>query len=265
MSSIKDSFSISKMIKIYDVPIDFSESVSLIYDEDTELEAITLERSLIALKSTFVKSVNIYDFSFLENPYSGNFKDVIIFVNDENKAKIILDNVWALENKGYLITCNSKIKGKGQVNVLHFSPDELCEVNVSLSLLKKVSSFINNERSKDLLRELNSLDNLNEWILSKVKEINFNSEIFLSPVFFPAITLMSKILDKNVKRFYEKPSSKDVIFITTGVDAIVVRKREFELRNSNLNVKEILLDIDPLLAPIYLILMTYLFKRVNGE
>jgi len=264
LPSPKDSFSLSRYLKFYDIPINFSENISLLYDEDTELEAFTLERSLIALKGSFVKSINIYEFSLLENAYSVNFKDVVIFVNDENKSRIILDNLWALENQGYLITCNNKIKSKGQIRVFSFPSDELCNVNLSLSIIKKVSNLVNNERSKDLIKELNNLNNLDQWLISKIREIDFQSEFFLSPVYYPAITIMSKILNRNVKRFYELPSSSNITFITTGADALIIRKKEFELRSSGKNVKEVLLDIDPLLAPIYLTLMTYLFKQLNG-
>ncbi|BFI75126.1 hypothetical protein YN1HA_12240 [Sulfurisphaera ohwakuensis] len=263
LSSFKDSFSISKKINFYNIPVEIPENLTLVYDEDTELEAFTLERSIISLKGTFVKSVSLYEFSFLENPYSGSFKDIVVFVNDDNKARIILDNIWALENIGYLITCNSKIKGKGNIKVLYFS-DELCEINVSLSLIRKVATEVNNKRAEDIIKELENINSLNQWLLMKLNEINFDKEIFLSPIFFPALTLMRKYLNKDVKRFYDIPTSKDLIFITSGVDSIIVRKREFELRNSMFNVREILLDIDPLLAPIYLILMTYLFKRVKG-
>ena len=264
LSSPKDSFSLSKYLKFYDIPINFPENLSILYDEDTELEAFTLERSLIALKGSLVKSINIYEFSLLENPYSINLKDVVIFVNDENKSRIILDNLWALENQGYLITCNNKIKSKGQIKLISFPSDELCDVNLSLSIVKKISSLVNNQRSKDLIKELESINNLDQWLISKIQEIDFNSELFLSPIYYPSITLMSKMLNRNVKRFYELPSSNSISFITTGADALVIRKREFELRSSGKNVKEVLLDIDPLLAPIYLVLMTYLFKQLNG-
>jgi len=264
LSGSKDSFSLTKYLKFYEIPIDFSDNVSLLYDEDTELEAFTLERSLIALKGSFVKTTSIYEFSLLENPYSVNLRDVVVFVNDENKSKIILDNLWALENQGYLITCNNKIKSKGQIKVISFPSDELCDINISLSIIRKISSSVNNERSKGLIKELESINNLDQWLISKIQEIDFNSEILLSPVYYPAITLMSKILNKNVRKFYEMPSSNMVSFITTGADAVIVRKKEFELRSSGKNVKEVLLDIDPLLAPIYLVLMTYLFKQLKG-
>lgn len=251
------------MIRFYNIPLDFSDNVTIIYDEDTELIAFTLERSLISLRETFVKSVSVYEFSFLENPYSGNFKDVIIVVNDENKSRTILDNTWALQNRGFLLTCNDKIKSKGDVKVLNFQ-GELCEVSLSLSLLRKVAYQGNNIRAKDIIKELDSLSTIDNWLLTKLNDIDFNADLFLSPVFYPAITLMSKILNKNIHKYFEIPEGKKVVFLTTGVDSIIVRKREFEMRNSNLDVKEVIVDIDPLLAPIYLILMTYLFKRVNG-
>lgn len=264
LSSSKDSPSITKLLKFYDIPLEPSENEVILYDEDTELQAFTLERSLIALRGTYVKSISIYDFSLLENPYSVSSANVLIFVNDENKSRIILDNVWALENKGTLITCNPRIKSKGKIKVFSLPSDELCNINLSLSLIRKVSTSINNERSKDLIKELENLNNLDEWLVSKIHEIDFQGEFFLSPVYFPAITVIERTLGKEVKKFYEIPSTDNLIFITTGVDALVVRKREFELRSSGKNVKEVLLDIDPLLAPIYLTLMTYLFKQLKG-
>lgn len=262
LPSPNKSPSISKLIKFYDIPVEFTDNLTLIYDEDTELEASVLERALIALKGVFVKSVSIYDFSFLENPYTETLKNVVIFVNDENKSKLILDNTWALNNAGYLFTCNNKIKAKGNIQVFTFS-DELCEVNLALSLLKKVVSKYSNERGKRLLEEINDLTSLDSWLLEKLKDIDFNTEIFLSPVFFPALGIMRKLLNKEIKRFYDLASSNNLTFITTGVDYIVVRKREFELRSSK-SVKEVMIDVDPLIAPIYLILLTYLFKQVKG-
>jgi hypothetical protein len=51
--------------------------------------------------------------------------------------------------------------------------------------------------------------------------------------------------------------SNDANIIYTGVDSIPMRRISFELRKKGKKVKEILLDVEPLLAPIYLSLMTY--------
>jgi hypothetical protein len=67
-------------------------------------------------------------------------------------------------------------------------------------------------------------------------------------------------LGKVVKTYYDTNFSNSSL-IYTGIDTLVMRRILFKLKKKNLSIKEILLDTEPLMAPIYLTIISYILKR----
>ncbi|TRM84531.1 hypothetical protein DJ526_11995, partial [Sulfolobus sp. A20-N-G8] len=64
---------------------------------------------------------------------------------------------------------------------------------------------------------------------------------------------------------FDKIILTDSQIITTGVDAYMMRRISSYLRANGKNVKEVLLDTDPLMAPIYLSMILFYLKEVKEE
>ncbi len=238
-------------IKSINLPKDFSV---IAYGKGMELPAYTLERSIINLEGRIVKTVPIHELILMEDSYADSGK-VIFFVNDQNESREVLDNTWALNLEGYLFSC-SEIKPKGKIEVISFKQD-LCEINLSLSILYTKASSSNGVREKRILKDLDFSD-IDEFLSEKSNEIDLSlQDIILSPILLPSRYFVEKNLNKDVKDYYSMNFSNDANIIYTGVDSIPMRRISFELRKKGKKVKEVLLDVEPLLAPIYLSLISY--------
>ena len=238
-------------VKSINLPKDFS---IIAYGKGMELPAYTLERSIINLEGRVVKTVPIHELTLVEDAYAEPGK-ILLFINDQNESREVLDNTWALNLEGYLFSCDD-IKPKGKVEVFSFKQD-LCEVNLSLSILYTEASLIKGVRSNRILEELDFSD-IDDFLAEKSKELDLSlPEIVLSPILLPSRYFVEKNLNKDVKDYYSVNFLSDANIIYTGVDSIPMRRISFELRRKGKKVKEVLLDVEPLLAPIYLSLMTY--------
>ncbi|AWR96692.2 hypothetical protein DFR86_03385 [Acidianus sulfidivorans JP7] len=228
------------------------------YGKGMELPAYTLERSIINLKGNFVKTVSLHELIFLEEAYSSDIDNVLIFLNDVNEAREFLDTSWALNVKGEIITC-SDIKPKGNISVFKFS-SEMCEVNLALSLLNSIAKSSNSPRGRRIINEMDFSD-LDSFLDEKSKEIDlsFNSFV-LSPILSPAKYSLEKNLGKDIKE-YNDINFYDSIIMYTGVDSMIMRRIYFELKKEGKKVKEFILDVEPLFAPIYLSLISYYIKE----
>lgn len=227
------------------------------YGKGMELPAYTLERSIINLQGTLVKTVPIHELIFMEEAYS-SVNNILVFLNDQNEAKELLDASWALNVKGEIITC-SDIKAKGEIQIVNF-PSEICEIELSLSLLNTIARKSSSVRSKRVLEELDFSD-IEEFLKEKSKELDLSfSQIVLSPILSPAKYSLEKNLQKDVKLYYDI-NFYDSLIIYTGVDTMPMRRIAFELRKKGMKVKEVLLDVEPLFAPIYLSLISYYIKE----
>ncbi|BCU68981.1 hypothetical protein [Stygiolobus caldivivus] len=262
MSFPKNGFSLNLF------PLPFLSSVdssyTVVYTRRSELEAFTLYRTLSQLSEKTVRLIDLYNFLFSERPYTDS-DNIIAFLNDKNDVIPFLDSMWSLGGRGYLITCNVDLKkGKGNVELITRN-GELCEIETSLSIVKGIAGTTKGKRSEELLNELNSINTLAEWLKEKLGEMTFDGIIVLSPILLPARWLMEKYLNTEVKGHEDFLGTGGAyIFITTGGDVLTVRRMEFELRSNGKSVKEYTFDVDPLLAPIYLSLLTYLFKQPAG-
>lgn len=231
---------------------------TIVYGYGMELPAYTLARGYVALTGESVKLLGVYDFTFLDSPYSEN-KEVVFFVNDDSELRDLENVVKSLNVRGTLLTCGQR---KFTLKTLG-SEGDLCEVNLALSSLSWLTRFPSS-RSKHLSEELDMSD-LREWIDGKIQEIDPSLDLVVSPVLLPSLTLLRRNLGKKVKPFYENDFS-DSNVVYTGVDTLIGKRTAFQLRNQGKKVREVLLDTDPLTAPIYLSIMSYIFKiRTKGS
>ncbi len=231
---------------------------TIVYGYGMELPAFTLARGYVALSGEPVKLLGVYDFTFLDSPYTEN-SEVVFFVNDEAELKDLENVVKTLGIRGTLLTCGGK---KFPLRTQVFEGD-LCEINLALSTLSWLTKF-SSPRSKHISEELDTSD-LKDWISSKLQDVDPSLDLVISPVLLPSITLLKQNLGKKVKPFYEKDFS-DSNVLYTGVDSLIGKRVAYELRNQGKRVKEVLLDTDPLTAPIYLSIMSYIFKiRTKGS
>ncbi|WP_236753011.1 hypothetical protein [Acidianus sp. HS-5] len=238
-------------VKSINLPKDFSV---IAYGKGMELPAYSLERSIINLEGRIVKTVPIHELTLMEDTYAEPGK-IILFINDQNESREVLDNTWALNLEGYLFSCG-EIKAKGKVGVFKFNQD-LCEINLSLSILYTEASLIKGVRGNRILQDMDFSD-IDDFVAEKSKDIDLSlMDIVLSPILLPSRYFVEKNLNKDVKDYYSVNFLNDANIIYTGVDSIPMRRISFELRKKGKKVKEVLLDVEPLLAPIYLSLMTY--------
>lgn len=248
-------------IKKLEIPIPLKK---IAYGADMELPAITLQRALINLRSEIIEAIPVYEFSLLQTPYI-DIKGIALFVNDETEVKEALDSAWATNVNGILYTCNDRVKGKGNIKDIHIKSDPFCQINLALSLVYSVAKFTVNPRAEKLSSDLEDLSDIPSWAEGKIKELEDLREykkIILSPIFYPAKNLLRKILNMQVE-LYNETTLDDSVVVYSGADYIYGRRIIFYLRMNNKKVKEFVLDTDPILSPIYLVLLAHFLKSRN--
>ncbi|AWR98863.1 hypothetical protein DFR87_03195 [Metallosphaera hakonensis JCM 8857 = DSM 7519] len=245
--------------KIKPVNLNLPNFSAVVYGYGMELPAYTLARGMIALSGKPVNLLGLYDFLLLDLPYSE--ESPILLVNGEMELKEIENVVRPLGVKGLLITCNDK--SESQLKTV-FLKGDMCEVNLSFSLVSWLTKNFSSPRTKRLTEELDLTD-LGSWLGEIMKEIEPSLDFVLSPVLLPALNLMRENQGNKIKGFYEKDFS-DSNVIYTGVDSMMGRRTAHQIRAMGKIAKEVVINTDPLTAPIYLSIMSYIFKnRTQGS
>ncbi|WP_338603668.1 hypothetical protein V6M85_04795 [Sulfolobus tengchongensis] len=254
----EDSTSLRKLIKF--LKMDLSRLEVIVYGRNSELPAFTLSRAFSTLRNKIIMITNIYDFLFLQNPYV-EISKVIAFTEDENELRELIDNLGNLGVDGDIYYCGStNIKPRYNYISL-FSLDKIfCEINLSLSILKSLTGG-NTERERRIKDQLSDLTDLDNYIRDKAKAFNLDLPMLLSPIMTPTKSFLEK-LGLSVSTYFDIKILDGVQVVYSGVDMHIMRRIIFSLRSEGKKVNEILLDVDPLLAPIYLsMIMFYLKKR----
>ncbi|WP_229569289.1 hypothetical protein [Saccharolobus caldissimus] len=255
----KDRFSVKDFIKIFTVSIP-SEGV-IVYGKGFELPAYTLERGLSSLRGKIVKISNIFDFLLIQNPYS-EIPNVIAFLGNDNELYELVSGLQTLGLNGTIYYCGkTNVKPRSESISINSIDQPLCEINLSLSVLK---SLVRNstEREKRISEELSNFSDLDEWIKEKSKIFDLGLPILLSPIMIPAKSYIQG-LGLNVLDYFDMNILSDVQLVYTGADMHTIRKIAFSLRSSGKRVKEILIDVDPLMAPIYLSMILFYLKGIK--
>ncbi|AOL17065.1 hypothetical protein BFU36_10515 [Sulfolobus sp. A20] len=258
----KDSFSIKDSIKIFKLKIPSNTDI-IVFGKGQELPAYTLKNALVSIKGNYIEISNIYDFLFLESPYT-DISRILGFLGDENELHDLVSGMQALGIGGVIYFCGrTNYKPSTSIIELRVLDIKLCEINVSLSLLNTISED-KNKREISLIQQINDLSDLENWIKTKSREFDLNLHLILSPIMSPAKSFLERI-GHNVSTYFDKIILTDSQIITTGVDAYMMRRISSYLRANGKNVKEVLLDTDPLMAPIYLSMILFYLKEVKEE
>ncbi|MEL9969858.1 MAG: hypothetical protein QXR57_03555 [Metallosphaera sp.] len=252
----EDGFDIIKKIKLTN--FELPKFSTIVYGYRMDLPAYTLLRGKTALSGDIVKILNVYDFLYLDVPYSDNAYTIFL-LNEDDEIRDIDNVVVPLNAKGVLITCREVSSRLKKIVV----SGETCELNASLSIISWLTSIYTSPRSKRLQEEID-LSDVKDWLQEKIKQIDIDLDLLISPTLSPSLPILRMNLGKKVKTFYENDFS-DSNVIYTGVDFMVGRKLAHSLRSKNMKVKEVQIDTDPLTAPIYLSIMSYILKdRTRG-
>jgi len=258
----KDSFNIKDSIKTFKLKIPNDTDI-ILFGKGQELPAYTLKNAFISLKEKYIEITNVYDFLFLESPYT-DLSRIVGFLGDENELRDLVNGMQALGIGGVIYFCGrTNYKPSANIVELRVMDIKLCEINLSLSLLSSISEG-KNKREMSLLQQINDLSDLENWIKAKSKEFDLNLRLILSPIMSPAKSFLENV-GLNVSTYFDKIILTDSQIITTGVDVHMMRRIASYLRANGKNAKEVLLDTDPLIAPIYLSMILFYLKEIKEE
>jgi len=259
----KNSSDIIKSIKITELKLPHEISY-ILYSREGILPAYTLYRVLPLLDTT-AHIVELYEGLFSIFPYIEIKGNIFLFSNDLNEIKEFIDTNWALNQESVIFSCVEVKNLKG--NVVTYKFDEpLCEINISLSLLFSLLKNSQNPRLVRIREEISDLSDLEDWIKEKLKEIPFSksTEIVLSPVFKPAEIFIESTLGYSVSSIEREPKGDELLIVYTTAESIPIRRYEMGILKKGKRFREFLFDVDPILAPIYLIILISYAKLAGG-
>ncbi|WP_048050138.1 hypothetical protein [Saccharolobus islandicus] len=254
----EDSTSIRKLVKFLN--INFPQIDLIVYGRGLELPSFTLARALSSLKNKIISTLNIYDFLFIYNPYV-EVSNVVAFTGDENELRELLDGLESLRIRGSIYHCGvTDIKPRYNLISINSLDKTFCEINLSLSILKVLSNNKNTMREKRILDQLNDLSDLDDYVKNYAKVFNPDLPILLSPVMLPAKSFLES-LGINVSSYFDTKILDGAQIVYTGVDMYITRRMIFSLKSKGKKVTDVLIDVDPLLAPIYLSMIMFYLKK----
>jgi hypothetical protein len=223
-----------------------------------------IARSIYSFTERIVPIFNLYEFLFNIAPYV-NISDsdnILLFSNEASEIREFIDTIWSLNLKSIIYTCsNENLKGKGGVEVIKFD-EPLCEVRMGLSLLKSILLNQKNKRAERILSEISDFTDLEQWIKTKVNNLRGITQLILSPNFLPSKFILSDLGIKALE-FNEIPVETEVYVVYSGGEMVLARRIEFNLLKLGKKINEILIDVDPILAPLYLILI-FIYIKIVG-
>ncbi|QGA53492.1 hypothetical protein GFS03_02255 [Sulfolobus sp. E5-1-F] len=253
----EDGTSIRKLVKFLN--INFPQTDLIVYGRGLELPAFTFARALSSLKNKIINILNIYDFLFIYNPYV-EVSNVVVFTADESELRELLDSLESLRIKGNIYYCGkSEIKPRYNFISIINLDRTFCEINLSLSILKILCND-NTIREKRILDQLNDLSDLDDYVKNYAKVFKPDLPIFLSPIMFPAKSFLES-LGVNVSSYFDTKILDGAQIVYTGVDMHIIRRMIFSLKSKGVMVTDVLIDADPLLAPIYLSMIMFYLKK----
>uniref|UniRef100_D0KUY1 Uncharacterized protein n=1 Tax=Saccharolobus solfataricus (strain 98/2) TaxID=555311 RepID=D0KUY1_SACS9 len=257
MQQSEDSTSIKKLVRFFN--INFPQMDLIVYGRGLELPAFTLGRALSSLKNKMINVLNIYDFLFICNPYI-EVSNVVAFTGDENELRDLLDGLESLRVNGRIYFCGiTNIKPRYNFVSITSFDKSFCEINLSLSILKILSND-NIKREKMILDQLNDISDLDDYVKNYANVFSLDQPILLSPIMLPAKSFLES-LGVNVSSYFDTKILDSVQIVYTGVDMHIIKRVIFSLRSKGKKVTDILIDADPLLAPIYLSMIMFYLKK----
>jgi len=231
--SLEELFSREPDFEIDEVP-----SI-IVYSKSFSLTARVFSRALSSLSKSLVPAYDVNEFLFFVAPYVESLGLVYALLDNEDDMRRIDDVSRTLGVKVRKFT-SANLNG----DVKFAEPVVL---DSTIKLLKALAKRFPGKRSETLMSSL-SPEGLSEYVRAKREEIA-GREVLVSPVFFPVAEVL------GLKTVFDRAEGNDVAVVTSGADNIIARKKMFELIRSGKRAKEVLIDVDPILAPIYLLLI----------
>ncbi|MEM3222074.1 MAG: hypothetical protein QXQ97_06840, partial [Saccharolobus sp.] len=180
MQQPKDSPSLRKLIKLINVSIPNRVDL-IVYGKGLELPAFTAENYFSTIKSSIIKISNVYELLIMEIPYV-EISNIIGFLGDEKELYELLNGLESLRISGIIYFCGkNNLKPRTNLISIYNVDQTLCEINLSLSILKSLISY-KTERERRLGEQLTDLSDLDDWVKEKAKQFDSSLPILLSPL-----------------------------------------------------------------------------------
>jgi len=238
-------------------PLDISSKPDfIIYDDFGRLSAFTYAR---ALASLFFYSPRIFDVNeFILNiaPYVEPGK-VVGFLTDTDNVIRLTDTLRFTGFSTDLFTSSlpeGLERRGGDLNLTLFEPKSLGAVSLSLSVVLSLCKKAQlTPRVKRIIDQLLDLSDLHDWLNSLGEGIKPSEyQVILSPTMEPSLAYL-KNAGLDVKTVANYNILINSLIIYNGSDMMIMRRVRTMISKKS-EVKEILLDADPILAPSYLTL-----------
>ena len=211
----------------------------IVYSRRFTVTGRVLARAFSALSGSLVPAYEVDEFLFFVAPYVEGLGTVYAFLDSEDDVRRIDDISRVL---GIRVLKFAPGNVKGDVNL-----EEPLVLDSAVRSLKAIAKRFPGRRSETLLSSL-APAGITEYVRSKREEIG-DREVVVSPVFFPANEIL------GIKTVFDNPEKSEVAVVTTTADNLVARRKLFELIRSGRRAKEVVIDVDPIVAPIYLLLV----------
>ena len=212
---------------------------ALVYSRNSKLQATVLSRVLTSLTNSYVFPISLNEFSLFVAPYV-EIRRVWAFVDNN-------DDLIRLSHLVTALGLEAETFGPKGVSADH-QFDDAYQLTSLISALKAiVERFKDNKRVEAIKQSLDT-EGIEEYLTKKKEEIG-DREPVVSQVFYPANEYL------GIKTAFEEPNSRSVALLTNEADVITVRKRALELRRSGYDVKEVMINVDPAISPIYLLFL----------
>jgi len=228
-------------LKSMELHIDLPQII--LFEGKMELPAYVALRAMSYL-GLDVTTMELYEFLFSWLPYNDPKGRILLLAEEERKE--FLDAAKTMNLKYDILQCTENLT--------------LCDLSLSLSLLKLTLKNARDPRSARLLEQLNDLRDLDEWAQEKVNPISDQpSSLVLSPVLKPAKRSVSHYSGIQAMDMWDHVRQGSVL-LYTGVDSHLARR---ELSRRKEYVNSILIDSDPVLAPLYATIVAIKLPKLN--
>ena len=231
--SLEEVFSREPGFTVEEVP------TAIVYSRRFAVTGRVVARAFSALSGSLVPAYEVNEFLLFVAPYVESLGTVYAFLDNEDDARRVDDLSRVL---GVRVVKFAPGNVKGDVRL-----DEPLVLDSAVRSLKAIARRFPSKRSDTLLSSLNP-EGITEFVKSKREEIG-DREVLVSPVFFPANEVL------GLKTVFDSPEKPEVAVVTSTADNLVARKKLFELLRSGRRAKEVVIDVDPVVAPIYLLLV----------
>ncbi len=227
----------------------------IVYDDGGSLPAFTYARAISSLLYSPPRIFNVHEFNYMIAPYCEG-PHVVAFLENEDNVVRLTDTLRYLGSHIDLFASSLpqglERKG-GDLSVIRFEADKFGVVSLSFSILLTMSGLSKTPRTQRITEQVSDLNDLEDWLNTLGENVNPRDyQVVLSPIMEPASFYLRRG-GLNVKTMENYDILVNSLIIYNGLDMMIMRK-VINMFSRDIKVKEMLIDTDPLLAPLYLTL-----------